>query len=194
MGGCIGIHLELHLSCEQVGHRRRRAAVGNMGDSDAGASQQQFHRYMRQRAIAGGGVVELAWIVPGIGDKAGKVGKRRRRMAHQQFRNLGDNRNRRKVFLGIVGGLRAERGIDRVVGCRQQERVAVGGGLGSSVGGNDAAGAGFVLDHEGAAEFFRHARRHEARHVIDRAAGGKRQNEPDRSLRILRLAWAGSRQ
>jgi hypothetical protein len=81
-----------------------------------------------------------------------------------------------------------------VVGCRQQQRVAVGGSLGSRVGGNDPAGAGLVLDHEGAAEFFRHARRHEARYVIDRAAGGKRQNEPDRSLRILRLAWAGSRQ
>ena len=79
IGGRVGVELELHDAGEQVGHRRRRAAIGNVRDLDAGAPQQQFHGDVRQRADAGRGIVQLAGILLRVVDELGKRRERPRR-------------------------------------------------------------------------------------------------------------------
>jgi hypothetical protein len=63
-----------------------------------------------------------------------------------------DAGDRRDVADEVEGELVLDRGVDGVVVQHQQERVAVGLGLGDAVAGNAAAGARLVLDHEGPAE------------------------------------------
>jgi hypothetical protein len=54
----------------------------------------------------------------------------------------------------------------------QQERVAIGCGLGQAIGGDDRAGAGDVLDDEVLAQLLRQEIRHHARSLVCRPAGG----------------------
>ena len=130
----------------------------------------------------------------GVVDEAGEGRERRGRMAHQQLRHFRHDRDRHEVLLGVVGQLRIDRSVDGVIGRGEQQRVAVGRGLGSRIGGDDAAGARLVLDHERPPEVFRHARGHEAGDVIDRPTGRERQQQPDRPFGILRGAWERGRQ
>ena len=185
IGGRIGVHLELHLSGQQVGHGGRGAAIRNMRDLDAEAAQQQLHRDVRQRAVAGRGIVQLAGIGLGVGDEALEVRERRRRMAHQQLGHFRHHGDRHEILLGVERQFRLQRRVDGVVRRGEQQRVAVGRGLGGRVGCDHAARAAAVLDHERGLQIVRHPRGDEPRHQIDRAAGRERHDQPDRPLRIF---------
>ena len=88
----------LHLLAEQIVHRRRRAAIGHVGDVDLGGELEQFARQMRQAARTGRGEIELAGLRFGqrhqlfhvVGGDAGRH--------HQHFRNLGDQRDGLQVL------------------------------------------------------------------------------------------------
>ncbi len=148
IAGRVGIHLQLHHAGEKIGHRRRRALVGNVRDLDAEPTQHQLGRDVRQRSDARGGIVQLTGILPGVVDKALEIRERRAGMADQQLRDLCDDGNRDEVLLDIVRQLRIKRRADGVVRRGEQQRVAVGRGLGGRVGRDGAAGAGAVVDDE----------------------------------------------
>jgi hypothetical protein len=121
-------------------------------------------------------------------DEFGERRERRAGMADQDFRHFGDDRNRDKVFLGVVGQRGLQRRVDRMVGGGQQQRVAVGRGLRHGVGRDDAAGAGLVLDDERPAEIVGHFRRDHAGDNVHRPARRKRQDQADRLFGILGVA------
>ena len=74
---------------------------------------------------------------------------------HQQIGHLHEQRDRHGIADEIERQLLVERGRDRVVGAGKQHRVAVGRGIDRNAGGDIAAGAGAVLDHELLAEMVR---------------------------------------
>ena len=179
------VELGLHLARHQVGQRRRRAAIGHVGHLELLPEHQQFHRDVRQRAVAGRGDVDLVGVLAGVVDEALEARDRQRRMRHQQHRHLAHVRHRPQILFGVVRHGRAERRVDRVVGRREQERVAVGRRLGDDVAGDDAARAGLVVDQHLLAELGRQPLGQEARHDVRDAAGREGHDQSDRPLGIL---------
>ena len=67
----------------------------------------------------------------------------------QHVRHVGQRRDRREVGLHVEGQLLVERGVDAVrAGGADHQRVAVGRGLRHVLGGDVAAGAGLVFEHQ----------------------------------------------
>ena len=62
---------DLHLPADQVGKRRRRAAIGHVHHVDAGHHLEQLAGDMDAAAVAGRRHVDLARIGLGIGDELG---------------------------------------------------------------------------------------------------------------------------
>jgi hypothetical protein len=81
-----------------------------------------------------------------------------------------------------------------VAGEAQQQRVAVGRGLGDRVGGDVAAGAGLVLDDDGAAQRGAHADGQRAGQRIGRAAGGRADQDAHGRVADLRAGAGGEGQ
>ena len=74
-------------------------------------------------------------------------------MDHQDGRQRDQRGDRREILDRVVAEVGVERGIDRHrAGIAEHQHVAVGRGLRHQVGGDDAARAGHVLDHERLAE------------------------------------------
>ena len=101
-------------------------------------------------------------------------------MRDQGNRHRGDEPDRRKVLARVVAGIGVEARIDRNrAGVAEQQRVAVGLGLGDRAGAKIAAGAGAVVHHDGVlkrdGKFFRD----DPRQRIDAAARRKRHHQRD---------------
>ena len=68
----------------------------------------------------------------------------------------------------------------------EEEAVPVGRHAGDALGGEDAAGADDVFDHDGAlTQHLGELGRHLAREHVGTAAGGKRHDDPDGAIRIV---------
>src|SRR5262245_41092067 len=67
---------------------------------------------------------------------------------------------------------------------REQERIAVGLGLGHELGADIAGGAGTILDHEGLTPSVAESLAVEARHQVDAAAWRKADQNANRSGRV----------
>jgi hypothetical protein len=74
--------------------------------------------------------------------------------------------------------------LRRVRAVGDQERVAVAGPLGDEIGADRAARAGPVVEHERLAHRLGEALREGAPEELDRTAGRKRHDEPQRSIGI----------
>ena len=70
-GGRNVVEHHLHLPGDQIGERRRAAAVGHVDHVDARQHLEQFARHMDRGPVAGGRHVELAGIGLGVGDQFG---------------------------------------------------------------------------------------------------------------------------
>jgi hypothetical protein len=84
-----------------------------------------------------------------------------------------------------VGQMLVERGRNRIVGRDEQKRIAVGLRIDRGCRRDIAAGAGAILHHELLAEMLRQPLAHDARHDIDRAAGGKTDQPAHRAVRVV---------
>ncbi len=97
-------------------------------------------------------------------------------------------------LVGIELEFLVERRRDRERGlAADHDGVAVGGCLGDRVRGDQSAGAGAVLDHEGLARRLRELLRDDAPGDIGAAAGREADDKLDRMVRIFRLGVARSR-
>ena len=89
-----------------------------------------------------------------------------------------------KAFERVVGELAVERGAGRHADMVEQQRVAVGLGLGDAAGAERAAGAADILDDDLLAEVLAHRFGDEAGHRIGRAAGRERHDHGDGAVGI----------
>jgi hypothetical protein len=105
-------------------------------------------------------------------------------MDHEDERSRGRLRHRNEVLLGVEGHLRVQVRIDGHFRRRsQEERVAVGRGLGHEVRADVAAGAGLVVDDDLLLPQRREALAERAGHHVGGAAGREWHDDPDGLLR-----------
>ena len=184
---------QLHLVGDDVGEGDRRAAIGHMQHVALGHRLEQLRRHVHRGAVAGRGVGNLAGIGLAVVDELLDGLHRHRVRHHQHVGELHDARDRRGVADEIERQLLVERGRDRVVGRDEQQRVAVRRRTDRGGGGDIAAGAGAVFHHELLAEMVRQPLAHDARHDIDRAAGGEADQPFHRAVGIVGgEGWGGA--
>ena len=119
--------VEVVLAGEQVGHRRTRALVGDVLGLDAGHQLVELAREVAAAADAGRAEVERALVAlrpldelragssPASTDCTTSISPAR-----------GELRDRREVVDRVIGQLRIERRVDRVLVVSEEQRVAVG--------------------------------------------------------------------
>ena len=135
-----------------VGERRQRASVGNVGHLDAGHALEQFREQMMGRAGSGRREGEPALLALGEPDEVSHRMHRQRRVDHQDIGAQDHQRERHEVGGRIVGQLLVQADVDRHDRARRhQDGVAVG----RRAGGGDRPVRRRrrpVLDHERLAE------------------------------------------
>ncbi len=175
---------EMRLPANEIGHRRRRAFVGNVGDVESGLGLEQGAQEMRRRAEAGA-VVELARVGLGVGDELRDRLRRHVGPDHHDVRQQRRGRDRDEVLERIDVEARIERGRDAErAGRAEQQRIAVGIGCGCGLEADGGARAGAVLDDHLLAEACRHRLAGQPRHGVDRPARRERHDHLDRLVRI----------
>ena len=181
----------MRLARQQIGDRRRRALVGNVGDVDSGLCPEQGAQQMRRRADAGA-VIELARVRLGIGDEFLHRLRRHRRPHHEHVRQQRYRGYRSEHFQRLEIELGIKRGRDRKRSGRpEQQRVAVRLGARRGLGTERGARAGPVLDDHLLSEPAGQLVRDQASHRVDRAARRKRHDHLDQPRGIL-LRCGGS--
>ena len=139
---------------------------------------------MGRTAVAGRGHLDRARMGLRIGDELRNRRRRHRRVDHHDQGFAGDARDRRDVAQEVEAEIGIKRGADRVGRTDQQKRVTVGGGAHDRLGGQIAGGAGPVLDHEWLTEPVRQPLSNQPCEDVVGAAGGKADEEADRTRRI----------
>jgi hypothetical protein len=111
------------------------------------------------------------------------------RMHHHEHRHVGDERDRREGLVRFERHRLVEELVDALNSRRgHQQRVAVRFRLGDDVGSDIAASTRLVFDDDRLAKRLREFFADRARQHVDRAAGRKRRDHADGSVRIaLRL-------
>ena len=115
------------------------------------------------------------------------------RLGGDQEIEPGQDRDRPEVFQHVIGHRLEQRLADRGAVAGQRQRVAVRRGGGAGLGGDDAAGAGPVVDHELLAEALLQLLGHQARGDVGDAARPVGHDDADRTVGIpgLRLRRNG---
>ena len=180
-----------HAAADHVRQRRRRAAIGNGGQLDAGGAGEGFAGELPGRAGAG----------DGIGDARPPL-RRRHHVRHAVPGQVGadeehgrrdiDQHHRRQLGR-VVGHARHDRRVDGVGAVAEQDRIAVRRAAHRGLRGDHPAGAGPVLDHQRLAPERLQVRLQQARGEIGRATGGIADQQADRLLRPCALRPCGER-
>jgi hypothetical protein len=100
------------------------------------------------RTDAGRAYRQLAWIGPGIGDQFLHVRHRQRRMREQQQRRGGHLRHRREILDHIERHALVQPLMEHGGNVQEQQRAAVGSGLGGVIDTRHTARPHPVLDHD----------------------------------------------
>ncbi len=178
--------IDRDVAADQIGERRRAAAIGHVRELDAAHHLEQHGAEMDAAADAGGGVVELARILLGERDQLRDAACRQIRVDQHDQRAGADQADRREVLARIVADVLVERRVDRQrAGPADDQGVAVGRGLGDRPRRGRAAGAGAVLDHDLLAERLAHLLGRDAREQIVAAAGRVRHDQGDRTVGVV---------
>ena len=189
----VGDH-DLDLAAEQIGHHHRIAAIGHADDVRAGPLLQRLHDDLR------GAVADAVGQLAGIG--LGVVHQRLHRLVRlvrrdrDERREAADPRNRGEILDRVVGHV-LEQPVDHRMGRvgGEEQRVAVVAGASDRVGGEQAAGAGAVLDDDRLAERILQGLRDHPRGGVGDRARGERREDRDRPRRIgigAECGWAKS--
>src|SRR5215831_16249274 len=139
---------------------------------------------MGRASDAGRAHVDLSGIGLEISNELGQ------RLGWERWRHdddeggFGDARDRRDIAYEIEVEIPVERDVHRVGRDWHQDRVAIGFGLRDVFGGDVAAGARLVLDHELLTEAFRQMLPGKSRNDVRRAAGWERDDQTYWSRRI----------
>ncbi len=175
----------LDLSADQFVEHRPRALVGDMLDARAGHRLEQLHRQ--------GGRVRTRTVIERVRARAGERHqvlhrlRRYRRVHDQQQLLVGGMHDGREVAQRVVGQLASERGVDRVAGGHQQQRVAVGLRARDQLAADDAVDRGAVVDHERLRGRFRQPL---GDHASDQVGAAGRRVGHDQAHRTVRVGEA----
>jgi hypothetical protein len=113
---------------------------------------------------------------------------------HDQHQPRGrELRDRREIVDRVVGQLRQQRRVDRVLVVGHEQRVAVGVGLRGQLGCKHAGRAGAVIDDELLFQVLRQPRAEKPREKVCRAARRRRREEAYRARWIVRDVVLGLR-
>ena len=164
---------------EQVVHRRSRAAIRHIDDLDPGERVQHQQAEMMRRADAGGAGGELAGLGPRQRQQFTDIVRFERRAREQQQRRSGDAGDRREVRDHVIRHAGVQPLVQHRGAFHQQQRVAVGRGLGDGVSADHAAGGGSVLHHHGLLQPLGQLLRDQPADRIDAAAGTDRHHDGD---------------
>ena len=164
------------VAAEQRVEQRCRAGEGHGRHIDLTDDLEQLlGREVRRGAGAGHAVGELLGL--GQREQLLQVGGLEVGVGDQDVgRGAGDD-HRLEVGLGRVAGVLAQARVDRVGAGGDEQRVAVGVGLGDRARGDVAAGAAAVLDDDALAPFLLQALAEDARDRVGRPAGGEGDDE-----------------
>ena len=121
-------------------------------------------------AGAGRSEIHFARICFGVGDELGHGMSRKRGRDEHDMRRLHDAADRLDVADEIEAQMLVKRGVDRITGVDEEQRVAVRRRGDDGLGPKIAAGAGLVFDDEGLAEMVRQPLRDQARGDVGAAA------------------------
>ena len=147
------------------------ARIWHVHEIDAGRCLEQFERQVADGARAERRDIDLARIGFRMRDELGEGLRGNPWVHHQHQRQLGQPGDRRDVALKIERQRFVERGIDRVGGDGEQQRVAVGRRIDHRLDADIGAAARLVLDHDRLAEPVRQPLRQEPRNQVGGAAG-----------------------
>ena len=175
-----------HGAAEQVLHGRRRAAIGDLVELDAGRLLEQHGGEMERIADARMRDVDLARLGLRGGDQLGdRVHLQLVRVHQQHADEARRQRDRREVLLGIERDLLVEALVGREGrDVAEQDGVAVRLRLGDEVRAEIGRGARLVLDHDRLADQLLHLLPDEAREEVGPAAGRIRHDQMDRLVGI----------
>ena len=161
-------------------HGGAAAFVRHVLNVGARLQLEQFAGQMLEAADAGGGVIELAGLRLGVGEQFLRRMHRQFRIDGEHIGAGGEDRDRHEI-LHRVERLLVEPRIDRMRDRDDEERVAVGRGLGGEIGADHAAGAGAIVDEDLLAEVLAELVGDDAADDVVAAAGRERDDQADRS-------------
>ena len=163
---------------------------------DAGVALEHLAHQIHDAPGTGGAVEQRRLRLLCVFHEFLQVTNRNGRMRQQQHRHIGADRDRHEVLLDVV--LRAADKLQRRRGggegdVVEQQRVAVGSGLGDLVGANRSAGTTDVLHHHALAQPLRHPLRKKPRQHIGGSARRERHDDADvsRGKPLLTLHRSG---
>jgi hypothetical protein len=139
---------------------------------------------MLRAADTAGPHIDLAGIGLGVRNQVGNRLRRQRRVYHQHAHSTDDAGNRRDIADEIETKIVVKRGVPGVIRTNHQERIAIGRRPHHRLGGETAARARPVLDHELLAEPFRQQLARQPANYVSRAAGRPADDQPHWPRRI----------
>ena len=145
----------LHVVAQQPDHGWAQTLERHVRYLGAGRLRELLHREMREGAVAGRAIVELAGLRFGVRHKLGDGVDRHAGVDDQDSRHGDQQDHRYQITLGVVWRLVAEDRIDVGVGAGLQQSVAVSRRLQHRAGAGNGGGARFVLDDDGLLERLR---------------------------------------
>ena len=181
-GGEAG-EIEVDVAPEQVGKGRGRALVGHVRHGAVARELEQLAGEMPGRAGARGGKQQALRALRGL-EHVGHGRVRRALRHHERERHHAAERDRREIARDVEPAVE-ERRVDGDLGrLSSEDGVAVGRRLRDVLRRDQPARAGAVLDHDGAAEFFRELGADDAGDEIAGAARRVADDERDGAGRV----------
>jgi hypothetical protein len=175
--------VEIDLAAVDRENRGRDAAIRHVQKLDAGLAFEQLHAEMVRAALADGGEARRIGLARfGKRDELLERPHAERALRQQHVRRRREIDHRRKLAQRVVGQGFEQARIDRHAGVGEQQRIAVGRGLGDGGGPDGVARARPVLDDHRHVPFVVQLLRQRPRNRIDRAACVERHDDFHRSL------------
>ena len=174
---------EVDVAGQRIVHRRRAAAIGDVRELDPGLLAEQRHGEMPDAAAADRAVADLAGRLLGGLDDVRKALVGFGRMGRDHVGRGADQAHRLEVLLVVEREIRQQHRVDRVIVEGHEPGAAVGRRFRHHRGAGRARRAGPVLDHDADAQPLLQPGLRQPRHRVDRSAGRKRHDDPDRSRR-----------
>lgn len=194
LGADLAHHRAQNLNCcinlptTQGGDDGGCAVKGDDLRVDTGGGFEQFSGQVLRAADVDGAQIELAGVGFGEGQQLGQGFEGRIGTGHQGDVEKSQGRNRCKIFDGVVRQAFEEAGADGAAVGHQQQGRAVGLRFGHQVTGDDATGAGFVLNDHRLPQNLGHFLRHGACRQVGNTARAKGDDDFEGLVREARCA------
>ena len=179
--------LELHLNAarNEVDQRRPGAAIGDMGEIDAGQRLEQLRRKEVEGADARGAVADRARLFPRALDQIADRGDGKILVDDQHGGTGRDLHDRREVAQHVIGDVLLDVRVDGDRRRCAEQRGAIGRRFRGLAGADRAAGAADVLNDDRGLQLLLKRLAEDAGDRVGAAAGRERNDQPDRTRRII---------